>query len=50
VPPEVNVLATGLLFVVLILLALNVVVQRARGRREAAVAAVPATVGAPANA
>jgi hypothetical protein len=27
-----------------------VVVQRARGRREAAVAAVPATVGAPANA
>ena len=50
VPPEVNVLASGLLFVVLILLALNVVVQRARGRRDAAVSAVPATVAAPANA
>ena len=50
VPPEVNVLASGLLFVVLILLALNVVVQRARGRRDAGVAAVPAAVGAPANA
>jgi spermidine/putrescine transport system permease protein len=50
VPPEVNVLATGLLFVVLILLALNVVVQRARGRRDAAASAVPATVAAPVNA
>jgi spermidine/putrescine transport system permease protein len=50
VPPEVNVLATGLLFVVLILLGLNVVVQKARGRRDAGVAAVPAAVGAPANA
>jgi spermidine/putrescine transport system permease protein len=47
VPPEVNVLATGLLVVVLILLALNVVVQRARGRRDAP---IPATVAAPANA
>jgi spermidine/putrescine transport system permease protein len=50
VPPEVNVLATGLLFVVLILLALNVVVQKARGRRDAAASAVPATVAASANA
>jgi len=50
VPPEVNVLASGLLFVVLILLALNVAVQRARGRREAAASVLPATVGAPANA
>jgi spermidine/putrescine transport system permease protein len=50
VPPEVNVLATGLLFVVLILLGLNVVVQKARGQRDAGVAAVPAAVGAPANA
>jgi spermidine/putrescine transport system permease protein len=50
VPPEVNVLATGLLLVVLILLALNVGVQRARGRREATASALPATVGAPANA
>jgi spermidine/putrescine transport system permease protein len=50
VPPEVNVLATGLLFVVLILLALNVVVQKARGRRDAAASAIPATVAAPANA
>jgi spermidine/putrescine transport system permease protein len=47
VPPEVNVLATGLLFVVLILLALNLVVQRARARREAP---LPLAVGAPANA
>jgi spermidine/putrescine transport system permease protein len=46
VPPEVNVLATGLLVVVLVLLALNVVVQRARGRRDAGEAAVPATVAA----
>jgi spermidine/putrescine transport system permease protein len=47
VPPEVNVLATGLLFVVLILLALNVVVQRARARRDVP---LPLAVGAPANA
>jgi len=47
VPPEVNVLATGLLFVVLILLALNVVVQRARARRDTP---LPIAVGAPANA
>jgi spermidine/putrescine transport system permease protein len=47
VPPEVNVLASGLLFVVLVLLALNVVVQRARGRREAP---LPLAAGAPANA
>jgi spermidine/putrescine transport system permease protein len=50
VPPEVNVLASGLLVVVLILLALNVAVQRARGRRDAAASALPATVGAPVNA
>jgi spermidine/putrescine transport system permease protein len=50
VPPEVNVLASGLLFVVLLLLALNVALQRARGRRDAAASALPATVGAPANA
>jgi spermidine/putrescine transport system permease protein len=47
VPPEVNVLATGLLVVVLLLLALNVIVQRARGRRDAA---IPIAVGAPAAA
>jgi hypothetical protein len=41
------VLATGLLFVVLILLALNVVVQRARARRDVP---LPRAVGAPANA
>jgi spermidine/putrescine transport system permease protein len=34
VPPEVNVLATGLLVVVLILMGLNLVVQRRRARRE----------------
>jgi spermidine/putrescine transport system permease protein len=50
VPPEVNVLATGLLVVVLFLLALNVIVQRARGRRDATASALPATVAAPANA
>ena len=50
VPPEVNVLATGLLVVVLILLALNVALQRVRGRRDATASAVPATVAAPANA
>jgi spermidine/putrescine transport system permease protein len=47
VPPEVNVLASALLFVVLILLALNVAVQRAIARRESP---VPIAVGAPANA
>jgi spermidine/putrescine transport system permease protein len=50
VPPEVNVLASGLLVVVLVLLGLNVIVQRARGRRDAAASAIPATVAAPANA
>jgi spermidine/putrescine transport system permease protein len=50
VPAEVNVLATGLLFGVLLLLGLNVVIQRALARRDATVSAVPATVGAPANA
>jgi spermidine/putrescine transport system permease protein len=50
VPPEVNVLATGLLLVVLVLLALNVLVQRARGRRDARQADVPATVAAAASA
>src|SRR3954449_2241330 len=50
VPAEVNVLATALLFVVLVLLALNVGLQRARGRRAQAASAIPATVGAPANA
>ena len=38
VPPEVNVLASALLFVVLVLMALNLVYQRRRGRREAALA------------
>ncbi len=50
VPPEVNVLASALLFVVLVLMALNVALQRARGRRDAAASAMPATVAAPANA
>jgi spermidine/putrescine transport system permease protein len=36
VPPEVNVLATGLLLIVLVLMALNVVVQRRLARRDAA--------------
>jgi spermidine/putrescine transport system permease protein len=36
VPPEVNVLATGLLVVVLILMGLNVVLQRRLARRDAA--------------
>jgi spermidine/putrescine transport system permease protein len=49
VPPEVNVLASGLLFVVLILMALNVALQRRRARRDAAAAALPVSVGAPAN-
>ena len=50
VPPEVNVLASALLFVVLVLMALNVALQRARGRRDAAASAMPATVAAPATA
>ncbi len=36
VPPEVNVLATGLLLIVLILMALNVALQRRLARRDAA--------------
>jgi spermidine/putrescine transport system permease protein len=40
VPPEVNVLATGLLCVVLILMALNVMLQRRLARRDAALQAV----------
>lgn len=36
VPPEVNVLATGLLIVVLVLMALNVMLQRRLARRDAA--------------
>jgi spermidine/putrescine transport system permease protein len=36
VPPEVNVLATGLLLIVLILMALNVLLQRRLARRDAA--------------
>lgn len=47
VPPEVNVLASALLFAVLILMALNVAVQRRRGRRTAD--ALPLAAGAPAN-
>jgi spermidine/putrescine transport system permease protein len=35
VPPEVNVLATGLLLIVLILMALNIMVQRRLARRDA---------------
>jgi spermidine/putrescine transport system permease protein len=52
VPAEVNVLASGLLFVVLALLAVNLLAQRARGRREArALSAIaPSLAGAPANA
>jgi spermidine/putrescine transport system permease protein len=42
VPPEVNVLASGLLFVVLILLVVNVMVQKARARRDRRVAETPA--------
>lgn len=34
VPPEVNVLASALLFIVLLLMGLNVLVQRGRARRE----------------
>jgi spermidine/putrescine transport system permease protein len=47
VPPEVNVLASALLLVALALMALNVAVQRRRGRRHTR-AAVPAAVGSPA--
>ena len=36
VPPEVNVLATGLLVIVLVLMALNVMLQRRLARRDAA--------------
>src|ERR1700742_970877 len=39
VPPEVNVLATGLLIIVLVLMALNVMLQRRLARRDAAVTA-----------
>jgi spermidine/putrescine transport system permease protein len=49
VPPEVNVLASALLFVVLILMAVNVLVQRRLARRDTA-EALPLAVGAPANA
>jgi spermidine/putrescine transport system permease protein len=38
VPPEVNVLATGLLVIVLVLMGLNVLVQRRLARRDTAVA------------
>ena len=41
VPPEVNVLATMLLAVVLVLMVLNVLVQRARTRREMRVTGLP---------
>jgi spermidine/putrescine transport system permease protein len=44
VPPEVNVLASGILFVVLGLMAVNLAVQRARGRRDAAATAVPVAI------
>jgi spermidine/putrescine transport system permease protein len=47
VPPEVNVLASALLFIVLILMALNFAVQRRRGRRDRDALAIAA--GAPAN-
>jgi spermidine/putrescine transport system permease protein len=53
VPAEVNVLASGLLFVVLALLAVNLIAQRARGRREARAlraAIAPPLPGAPVNA
>jgi spermidine/putrescine transport system permease protein len=42
VPPEVNVLASALLFVVLIGLAVNLVVQRRLGQRDATPVGVPA--------
>jgi spermidine/putrescine transport system permease protein len=41
VPPEVNVLATGLLLIVLVLMGLNVLLQRRLARRDAARQAVP---------
>jgi spermidine/putrescine transport system permease protein len=52
VPAEVNVLASGLLFVVLAMLALNLLAQRSRGRRAASAlrAVAPPLPGAPANA
>jgi spermidine/putrescine transport system permease protein len=52
VPAEVNVLATGLLVAVLILMGLNVALQRALARRDAAATAPVAgpLPGAPANA
>jgi spermidine/putrescine transport system permease protein len=52
VPAEVNVLASGLLFVVLALLAVNLLVQRSRGRREARAlrAVAPPLPGVPAEA
>jgi spermidine/putrescine transport system permease protein len=49
VPPEVNVLASALLFVTLILLVVNVMVQKARARRDRRVAETPA-VAVPATA
>jgi spermidine/putrescine transport system permease protein len=49
VPPEVNVLASGLLFIVLILLVVNVLVQKARARRDTRVAETPA-IAVPATA
>jgi spermidine/putrescine transport system permease protein len=49
VPPEVNVLASALLFVVLILLVVNVMVQKARARRDTRVAQTPA-IAVPATA
>ena len=39
VPPEVNVLATGLLVIVLVLMGLNVAVQRRLAKRDAAASA-----------
>jgi spermidine/putrescine transport system permease protein len=49
VPPEVNVLATALLMIVLALMALNVVVQRRLARRDAARAVAAAAPAAPAS-
>lgn len=49
VPPEVNVLATGILVIVLLLMGVNVLLQRRRARRDAR-AAMPIAVGAPAAA
>jgi spermidine/putrescine transport system permease protein len=47
VPPEVNVLASGLLFVVLLLMALNVIAQRRRARRDAALLGEPVRLPTP---